>query len=700
MQSQWSEKAVQGVVDRYGDRWGEDLAQRIYSARLLGAEKSLVLHGGGNTSVKGAYTDIFGEGIPAVFVKASGHDLSLIKPEGHPGLDLHCLQRLRTLSELSDEAMVSQIRTHLFDFRSPNPSIETLVHAFVPEKYIDHTHADSILALTNQTGGEAAVIEALGDDVIVLEYVTPGFQLAKVTIEALEAQPGMHAMVWMHHGLVTWGSTAQESYERTIELVSRAESYIEQTTSRAVVVVSTEEETAQQRWVQVAPLLRGLLGKPAKGGDQPCQRVILRPLQTRQVLDFLDSERGRELSLTPPLTTDHLIRTKAFPLWVDSADYTNMSGLNQQLSTAIAAYRKSYESYFEKNSKQIESGVDQFDSAPRVVLLPGVGGACAGRDVREANICLDIMKQTLDVKAKIASMGTYQGLKERELFAMEYRGLQHAKLAQGDLPLRGYVAAVTGAAGAIGSGISRALLQQGCHVAITDLPGERLDNLVQELGQDFYDRVLGADMDVTDTHSVAQGFTQIISAWGGVDIVVINAGLALVSSLEEMDLEAFRQLQRVNVEGTLLVLSEAARHFRSQGIGGDVVVISTKNVFAPGAKFGAYSATKAASHQLARVASLEMAEMDVRVNMVAPDAVFSEGKRKSGLWREVGPDRMRARGLTEGELEEYYRNRNLLKSKVTAKHVANAVLFFCTRQTPTTGATLPVDGGLPDATPR
>ena len=199
---------------------------------------------------------------------------------------------------------------------------------------------------------------------------------------------------------------------------------------------------------------------------------------------------------------------------------------------------------------------------------------------------------------------------------------------------------------------------------------------------------------------MAQGFSQIISVWGGVDIVVINAGLALVSSLEEMDLEAFRQLQRVNVEGTLLVLSEAARHFRSQGIGGDIVLISTKNVFAPGAKFGAYSASKAASHQLARIASLEMAEMDVRVNMVAPDAVFSEGKRKSGLWREVGPDRMRARGLTEGELEEYYRNRNLLKSRVTAKHVANAVLFFCTRQTPTTGATLPVDGGLPDATPR
>jgi len=216
----------------------------------------------------------------------------------------------------------------------------------------------------------------------------------------------------------------------------------------------------------------------------------------------------------------------------------------------------------------------------------------------------------------------------------------------------------------------------------------------------FGDRVLGVPLDVTDQNSVATAFRAVIEAWGGVDLIVANAGVAMVSSLAEMSLDSFRKLERVNVEGTLLVIAEAARHFRVQGTGGDIVLVSTKNVFAPGAKFGAYSATKAAAHQLARIASLELAEIGVRVNMVSPDAVFSHGGRKSGLWAEVGPDRMRARGLDEKGLEEYYRQRNLLKAKVTAEHVAKAVLFFATRQTPTTGATLPVDGGLPDATPR
>jgi NAD(P)-dependent dehydrogenase (short-subunit alcohol dehydrogenase family) len=249
-------------------------------------------------------------------------------------------------------------------------------------------------------------------------------------------------------------------------------------------------------------------------------------------------------------------------------------------------------------------------------------------------------------------------------------------------------------------GITEALLAKGSHVAVTDLPGENLDKAASDLKERYPNQVFSTPMDVADAKSVEEGFRKIIRHWGGIDLVIINAGVAMVSSLSEMDLEAFRRLEKVNVEGTMLLLHESARLFQLQGTGGDIVLISTKNVFAPGAKFGAYSATKAAAHQLARIASLELAEFGVRVNMVAPDAVFSHGQTKSGLWAEVGPDRMKARGLDEAGLEEYYRNRNLLKAKVTAEHVARAVLFFATRQTPTTGATLPVDGGLPDATPR
>jgi NAD(P)-dependent dehydrogenase (short-subunit alcohol dehydrogenase family) len=319
-----------------------------------------------------------------------------------------------------------------------------------------------------------------------------------------------------------------------------------------------------------------------------------------------------------------------------------------------------------------------------------------------ARIAADITEQALIVKRSIYETGgTYRGLTEDHLFDMEFRALQRAKVAaKEELPLGGRVAIVTGAAGAIGSGICDELLAHGCAVAVTDLAGDHLDSMVKVLEGSYPGRVIGVALDVTDGASVAAAFEKTVETFGGVDIVIVNAGLAHVSPLADMDLEAFRKLERVNVEGTLLLLAAAGRLFRTQNLGGDIVLVSTKNVFAPGATFGAYSATKAGSHQLARIASLEFADMGVRVNMVSPDAVFSHGSTKSGLWATVGPDRMKARGLDEKGLEEYYRQRNLLKARVTAKHVANAVLFFVTHQTPTTGATIPVDGGLPDATPR
>ncbi len=318
-----------------------------------------------------------------------------------------------------------------------------------------------------------------------------------------------------------------------------------------------------------------------------------------------------------------------------------------------------------------------------------------------ARIARDITEQALFVKQTIHETGgAYLGLTEDHLFDMEFRAFQRAKVVGKGPSLRGGVALVTGAAGAIGSGICDELLRQGCSVAVTDLAGEPLDAMVHNLKGLYGDRVLGVPLNVTESASVAAAFEKTTAAFGGIDILVINAGLAHVSPLTEMDLEAFRALERVNVEGTLLLLAQAGKLFRLQNIGGDIVLVSTKNVFAPGAGFGAYSATKAAAHQLCRIASLEFAEMGVRVNMVAPDAVFSHGEKKSGLWAQVGPDRMKARGLDEKGLEAYYQQRNLLKARITAEHVARAVIFFVTRQTPTTGATLPVDGGLPDATPR
>ncbi len=317
-------------------------------------------------------------------------------------------------------------------------------------------------------------------------------------------------------------------------------------------------------------------------------------------------------------------------------------------------------------------------------------------------VFLDVGKEYCEqIKEAVSDYSTQHGRKP-EIVCLRDLGILYVdqRKEDTDLPLANKVALVTGAAGAIGYGICCGLLEKGCHLIATDLPGEKLDGFTDDLKQIAGDRVIGVPIDVTDEESIVRGFERVILTWGGIDILVVNAGIPLVKFLKDIDLDAFRKLEKVNVEGTFLTLREIAHHFIMQGTGGDVIIVSTKNVPSPGAGFGAYSATKAACHQLGRIASLELAQYGVRVNMVAPDGVFSEGKYKSGLWAEVGPDRMKARGLDEKGLQEYYQNRNLLKAKITGRHVANAVLFFATRQTPTTGVTIPVDGGLPDATPR
>jgi len=301
MNSKWSDEKASEFVGRFGSDWGDDLALRIYTSRMLGSEKALVLHGGGNTSVKGLYTDVVGEEVPALFMKASGFDLKVIEPEGHPAVNLTNLGRLRSVASFSDDEMASEIRTHLFDYRAATPSIETLVHAFIKDKYVDHSHADAILALTNQKGGRELVEEALGGDALVLDYVKPGFQLAKLVAEALDKDPGARAMVWMKHGLVTWGKTAKESYEAHIQFVTLAEEFLEsKSRDRAPVEVSTSVEEAEARWVRTAPILRGLLAEPSGDPDRPYQRVVLRSSTDRETLVLVASKVGKRLALSHP----------------------------------------------------------------------------------------------------------------------------------------------------------------------------------------------------------------------------------------------------------------------------------------------------------------------------------------------------------------------------------------------------------------
>jgi rhamnose utilization protein RhaD (predicted bifunctional aldolase and dehydrogenase)/NAD(P)-dependent dehydrogenase (short-subunit alcohol dehydrogenase family) len=702
MQNKWSDTELLELIAAYGGCFEEDLIVRTYSSRLIGAERELVLHGGGNTSVKTSITNVLGKSMNAVCVKASGVDLATIDPPGHTAMDLDYLRWLRDLDELTDETMVNELNTHRFDANAPTASIEALMHSFISAKYVDHTHADAILALGNRPNGAAVVRQALGSDVIVLDYVKPGFALAKAAADAYEASPHARGMVLLKHGLVTWGAEARESYDKTISLVTEAEEYLaREEKGQLGVGITTSLGEARKRYSQIAAVVRGLLAVPSGDADRPYLNFILRPLIDKNTLAFIDSEKGKEIALTPPITADHLIRTKPLPLWIDDPRYEDTDHLRERLNGAIAEYAKNYEAYVDRHAGRMAPGLNRFDSKPRVIFMPGLGAICAGQDTNAADIVRDITAQTIAVKKRLSDAAAYEGLSEEHVFDMEYYSLQHAKLARAvEQSLIRSIALVTGAAGAIGAGICEELLKNGCHVAATDLPGDHLDGLGEELSKSYAGRIITVPVDVADPSSVAAGFERVVREWGGVDLLVANAGLAHVSSIADMDMNAFQNLHKVNVEGTLHVLKQAAAYFSMQGTGGDVVLVSTKNVFAPGANFGAYSATKAAAHQIARIASLEMAELGVRVNMVSPDAVFSHGARRSGLWAEVGPDRMRARGLDEEGLEEYYRKRNLLKAKVTAVHVAKAVLFFATRQTPTTGATIPVDGGLPDATPR
>lgn len=693
MQNRWSESEAAQFRERYGPKWGEDLALQAYCSRLLGDEKEFALPGGANLSVKGFRRNIFGESAPAMWIMEAGGE----PPAGLIAVDLPYLRRLRDLKALADRELIEELRTHVFDSGAPTPPPETLAHALLPMKYMVHAHSGVVLALAEQEDGTQIAREALGGSVIFLPYCGSAFEAAKAAAEACEAQLDAQAVIWANHGILTWGETAHAAFCSLVEIVTRAEACLNRQIPSVTYVLPTAQEI-EARIKKAAPIVRGLLARRMTDSGQVLSRVILRPLSSPEVNGLLTSERGKELALMPPLVSDNAAITKPLPMWVDSPDYGDPARLRRQVSEAIDQFARNYDEYYSRNAHACSGQTTRFDSAPSVVILPGLGALCAGPDVAVSAAVRDAAEATLVPRSCIAATAAWQPLPESELFRWEYGAFGRPKAEPA--ALAGRIALVTGAAGAIGAGISEGLLRSGCAVALADLPGEGLSTVFQEFREKYGGLAMELPFDVAEPAEVADAFGRVILKWGGLDLVVANAGIAHVSSLSEMRLEAFRRLERVNIEGTLNILSECARHFTLQACGGDVVLISTKNVFAPGAKFGAYSATKAAAHQLARVASLEFAELGVRVNMVAPDAVFRHGARPSGLWAEVGADRARSRGMTADQLEAYYRSRCLLKAEVTAEHVANAVLYFATHQSPTTGATLPVDGGLPEATPR
>ncbi len=702
MKSLWSETEARAAIERWPDA-GEDVALRVYTSRLIGAEADLVLHGGGNTSVKTTFVDPLGLAIPAIHVKGSGWDLATIEPAGLPGMDLEALRRLRSLDALSDEAMVNQQRIRLFDAGAPTPSVETLLHAFLPAKFIDHSHADAILALTNRPDGEKIIADLFGPTCPLVPYVMPGFALAKFAAAVAEEAKAPVGLVLLKHGLFTWGESARESYERHVERVDLAERWLATSRRRSVrIEIPVDPTAAEAAAALVAPILRGKLAEATADTDRPFRRFVLDRRASAEILEVVNAAELAEIADSNPLTPDHTIRTKPRPLIISPPAERTAAAWTAEISAAVQRFGFQYRAY-------VAAGIaargpkKPLDPLPRVVLVPGVGLFGVGASRKEARIAGDIAEHTLRTKRLSWETGAvYEALPDVDLFDLEYWSLEQAKLGKGaEKPLARQVAAITGAAGAIGRAIATKLLEAGAHVALLDLDLAAAEALRAQLATKFGGAAVEAILcDVTDEASTAAAFDDICRRFGGIDLAIPNAGIARSAPLAQLSAEEFRRVVEVNTTGVFLTIREAAARMRLQGTGGNIVLISSKNVMAPGAEFGAYSASKAAAAQLAKVAALELAKEGIRVNAIAPDAIFATGETPSGLWAAVGPDRAKARGMAPEDLPDFYRRRSLLQVPLTGEHVGNAVVFFASNLTPTTGATLPVDGGLAEGFPR
>ncbi|MDE2902292.1 MAG: bifunctional rhamnulose-1-phosphate aldolase/short-chain dehydrogenase [Chloroflexota bacterium] len=669
MRSRWSSEAAAGL---------DALALRVYTSRLLGAEPSLVLYGGGNTSVKHTAPHPRGGSRRTLTIKGSGTDLATIQAGGFASLALDDLVPLRKRATLDDDAMVELVTLALLDSRAPRPSIETLLHAFIPLAWVDHSHADAILTLTNQPDGVARVRDVFADSVGLVPYIKPGFDLSRVAADVYDSDPAVEGLILDKHGLVTFGETAQESYERHIQLVSRAEARISQTwVGPRRSLGGTDSEASR-----LAVTLRGALSRR--------RHLIVRCDTSLRVRAFVDRRDLDQISQQGPATPDHVLRTKRLPLVLPSAD-------PDDAPTAVARYEAAYHEYVEGYA---DAATDfRHDPGPRVVLAPGVGMFTTGRTAAEADAVARIYRHTMDVIEGAESIDAYAALPARDLFDIEYWPLElyKLKLAPPDRELAGRVALVTGAASGIGRATSRRLAAAGAHVFVTDIDTAGADSVATQI-RGAGDAAEPMKLDVTDKPAVELALHSVVLAVGGVDIVVSNAGIADAGSIDALGLDAWQQSLDVNATGHFLVTQAAVRAMREQGIGGSLVLVCTKNALDPGRDFGAYSAAKAAQLQLGRVLAIENGEHGIRVNMVNPDAVFADSR----LWSDdLRAGRAAAHGVTVDELEDFYRRRNLLQTRIDAGDVAEAVLFLASdRAAKTTGAVLPVDGGVRGAFPR
>lgn len=682
------------------DRWSEgdaaglsDLETLVYLSRLLGADPRLVLWGGGNTSLKVTEPDFRGRPTRVLRVKGSGSDLKAVTERDFPAVRLDDILALLERDDMSDEEMVAYLAHAVMDPAAPRPSIETLLHGFVPARCVVHSHADAILALTDNSRAEEVLAEVFGERMALLPYRRPGFLLSRAVHQAVSERPGLDGVILLNHGLITWHDDPATAYHLHVDAVNRAVSYAARRAVTGYVLGVAREVPAPARRHELAaalaPVLRGLCGRH--------QRMVLRFDDGDDVLRFVASARAPEVAERGAATPDHILNVKRTPLWIESPDLADTERTMQAAREAFAAYVERYSAYYQAH----QSGEAMLPPVPRVVLVVGLGMFSAGKDSRAALIANEIYHHTIAIMEVAESVGRYRSLTPADAFGAEYWPLELYKLTlpPPEQELSRRVALITGAAGAIGTGIARLFAACGAHVVCADVDAARAAALADELTEAHpANRALAVEMDVTTEASVRAAYREIVLAYGGLDVLVSNAGIAQSGALDHLTLEQWERSLAVNTTGHFLVVAEALRVMKAQGMGGSIVTIATKNVPAPGKEFGAYSASKAAQAQLTRVAALEGGAHGIRCNMINPDAIFAN----SGLWTpQVRQERARAYGIEPSQLEEFYRTRNILRADVTAEDVAQAALFYASdRSAKTTGSMLPVDGGLREAFPR
>ncbi|MBV9990788.1 MAG: bifunctional aldolase/short-chain dehydrogenase [Alphaproteobacteria bacterium] len=663
MMSRWSDSEAQDFVGRYAAQGvNEDLALRTYTTRLLGSDPRLVLHGGGNTSVKTGAKDMLGEDVEVICVKGSGWDMGNIEPAGLPAVRLAELRRQRI---------------NLLDSTAPNPSVETLLHAFLPHKFIDHTHSTAVLALTDQPGGEAVVREVYGDRVAYVPYTIPGFALAKSVADVFDRDPKVEGLVLLQHGIFTVGDSAKQAYERMIEFVTMAEDRLSrQRKPRAQAALPKHVA----RVADIAPILRGAVALERNAMAGTVKRQILCFRTSPAILDYVNGAELARYAGQGVVTPDHTIRTKNWPLIVPAPDAHKLDDWKAGVREAVDAFVARYHDYFARNNARAEPRKKELDPLPRVVLVPGVGLFGLGATAKDAAIAADIAENTVEVITDAEAIGQYRCISEAHMFDVEYWSLEQAKLGKSnEKALSRQVCVITGGGSGIGAATAKAMAAEGAEVAILD----RDHDMAVKAAKAVHKHALAIQCDVTDPAAVRAAFDKVVEAFGGVDIVVSNAGAAWQGNIGAVEDEVLRKSFELNFFAHQSVAQAAVRIMRAQGTYGCLLFNTSKQAVNPGKDFGPYGLPKAATLFLVRQYALDHGKDGIRANAVNADRI-----RSGLLTDEMVAARSKARGVSEDQ----YMSGNLLGREVYASEVAEAFVYLAHAEK-TTAAVITVDGG-------